>query len=73
LRTRFGTGSEFLCGQFGIVDAMFAPVCVRFTAYGVAMDENTKQYVSTIYSLPAMQSWLAEAKLEPLKPGNGEP
>ena len=73
LRTRFGTGSEFLCGQFGIVDAMFAPVCVRFTAYGVAIDEITKQYISTIYSLPAMQSWLAEARLEPPKPGNGEP
>ena len=73
LRTRFGVGGEFLCGEFGIVDAMFAPVCVRFKAYGVATDENASRYVDAIYSLPAMQAWLAEAKLEPPKPGNGEP
>ena len=73
LRTRFGASGEFLCGEFGIVDAMFAPVCTRFVAYGVLMDENTKQYINTIYALPAMQAWLAEAKLEPPKPSNGEP
>ncbi len=73
LRTRFGAGGEFLCGEFGIVDAMFAPVCVRFKAYGVVLDENAIQYVNTIYSLPAMQAWLAEAQLEPPKPDNGEP
>lgn len=73
LRVRFGVGGDFLCGEFGLVDAMFAPVCVRFKAYGVAMDEDTSRYVGAIYSLPAMQAWLAEAKLEPLKPSNGEP
>lgn len=73
LRSRFGEDSHFLCGDFGIVDAMFAPVCVRFNAYAVAMDENARQYINTIYSMPAMQAWLAEAKLEPPKPGNGEP
>jgi glutathione S-transferase len=73
LRTRFGAGGDFLCGEFGLADAMFAPVCVRFKAYGVEMDETTKRYVSAIYSLPAMQAWLAEAKLEPPKPRKGEP
>ncbi|MEO8001493.1 MAG: glutathione S-transferase family protein [Arenimonas sp.] len=73
LRKFFGGGGDFLCGEFGIVDAMFAPVCVRFTAYGVEMDENAVQYVNAIYQLPAMQSWLSEAKLEPLKPGDSGP
>lgn len=73
LRSGFGTGGDFLCGGFGLVDAMFAPVCVRFKAYGVAMDDETNQYVNVIYALPAMQAWLAEAKLEPPKPGIGEP
>ena len=73
LRSRFGAGGEFLCGEFGIVDAMFAPVCVRFKTYGVALDEHAFQYVNTIYSLPAMQAWLAEAELEPPKPGNDGP
>lgn len=65
LRTRFGGDGDFLCSDFGIVDAMFAPVCVRFKAYGVAMDDNASRYVETIYQLPAMQAWLTEAKQEP--------
>lgn len=73
LRTRFGGEAEFLCGKFGIVDAMFAPVCVRFRAYGVALDENASHYVDTIYRLPAMQAWLVEAGEEPPKPSIGEP
>ncbi|MGH8051836.1 MAG: glutathione S-transferase family protein [Arenimonas sp.] len=73
LRARFGAGGDFLCGEFGVVDAMFAPVCVRFRAYGVAMDDDTSRYVNAIYSLSAMQAWLAEAKLEPPKPSTGEP
>ena len=47
---------------------MFAPVCIRFKAYGVRMDENASRYVDSIYQIPAMQAWLAEAKLEPPKP-----
>lgn len=68
LRSHFGGDGDFLCGDFGIVDAMFAPVCVRFEAYGVTMDENARRYVDSIYQLPAMQAWLTEAKLEPRKP-----
>lgn len=73
LKTRFGANGDFLCGEFGIVDAMFAPVCVRFQVYGVGMDENARRYVDTVYRIPAMQAWLAEAKQEPAKPSIGEP
>jgi len=73
LRTRFGSDRDFLCGEFGIVDAMFAPVCIRFETYGVALDKNARQYVNAIYQLPAMQAWLSEAKLEPPKPATGAP
>ncbi|KFN43366.1 glutathione S-transferase family protein [Arenimonas oryziterrae] len=65
LRTRFGGGGEFLCGDFGIVDAMFAPVCVRFTAYRVPMEAVAQRYRDAIYALPAMREWLAAAAAEP--------
>jgi len=65
LRGRFGGDGEFLCGDFGIVDAMFAPVCVRFRSYGVPMDEVIGGYVETIHALPAMQDWIAGAVAEP--------
>jgi len=65
LRRAHGDGEGFLCGAFGIVDAMFAPVCVRLRAYGVPVERDTQRYIDTIYALPAMQRWLAEAAAEP--------
>ncbi|MFT3805896.1 glutathione S-transferase family protein [Arenimonas sp.] len=73
LRSRFGAGGAFLCGDFGIVDAMYAPVCVRFRAYGVPVDANAAAFIDSIYSLPAMREWLlaAAAELESLPPTDG--
>jgi len=64
LRQAHGDGEGFLCGSFGIVDAMFAPVCVRFRGYGVQVDRNAERYMDTIFALPAMRQWLADAALE---------
>jgi len=61
LRARVGRGGEFLCGEFGIVDAMFAPVCVRFRGYGVPVDDVAARYMQTIFGLPAMREWDAAA------------
>jgi glutathione S-transferase len=65
LHSRFGNGSGFLCGGFGIVDAMFAPVCVRFRGYGVRVGAQAETYMQTIFALPAMREWQAAAEAEP--------
>jgi glutathione S-transferase len=64
LRQSHGDGEGFLCGSFGIVDAMFAPVCVRFRGYGPVLDRNAQRYLDTIFALPAMRAWLADADTE---------
>ncbi len=64
LRSSRGAGGEFLCGEFGIVDAMFAPVAMRFVGYGVAMDDVASQYVGALCALPAMREWRAAAESE---------
>ncbi len=64
LRSTHGGDSGFLCGQFGIVDAMFAPVCVRFRSYGPALQAPTLDYVQRILALPAMVDWLSAAEAE---------
>jgi len=69
LRQAHGDGEGFLCGSFGIVDAMFAPVCVRFRGYGPALDRNAERYLETIFALPAMREWLAGAAAEPERVG----
>ena len=63
LREGAGEG-PFLLGGFGIVDAMFAPVCVRFRAYGPAVDATAAAYMATIFALPAFREWEAAALAE---------
>lgn len=65
LREAHGDGEGFLCGDFGIVDAMFAPVCLRFRGYGPVLDRNAQRYLETMFALPAMQEWIAGAIAEP--------
>ena len=67
LRTRFGAGGDFLCGPFGIVDAMFAPVCVRLRGYGVPVSSSSRAYMQSVFDLPAMREWQAAAEAEPAR------
>jgi glutathione S-transferase len=64
LRAEYGAGGEFLFGDFGIVDAMYAPVVMRFLGYGVPLDDTARRYADAITSLPAMREWLAAAEIE---------
>jgi glutathione S-transferase len=65
LRTEFGAAGDFLCGEFGIVDAMYAPVVMRFLGYGVTLDDNARRYVEAMTALTALREWLAAAEAEP--------
>ena len=65
LRGAYGGDGDFLCGEFGIVDAMFAPVAVRFRGYGVALGETPARYCGALLALPAMREWLDAAAREP--------
>ena len=72
LRSRFGGDSGFLCGEFGIVDAMFAPVCVRFRGYGPSLGEHAQAYMQAMFALPAMREWQVAAEAEPARVGADE-
>ena len=65
LQTNHGGDGEFLCGDFGIVDAMFAPVAIRFIGYGVEVDESAARYLAALSALPAMREWRAASEAEP--------
>ncbi|HXD83255.1 MAG TPA: glutathione S-transferase family protein [Rudaea sp.] len=58
-RARFGKGGPFLFGTFGIADAMYAPVVLRFVSYDVTLDPAERAYADAILALPAMREWLA--------------
>ena len=65
-RECLAAGGPFLFGaRMGLADAMFAPVCTRFTTYDVDLDPVSEAYRDRIMALPDMQEWIAEAKDEP--------
>ncbi|MEM7259470.1 MAG: glutathione S-transferase N-terminal domain-containing protein, partial [Pseudomonadota bacterium] len=55
---------DFLCGDFSIVDAMFAPVAWRARGYQLKISDHFDQWSKAIMALPAMQQWVAEGALE---------
>jgi glutathione S-transferase len=64
LRSRFGGTGQWLCGDFGIVDAMFAPVVMRSLTYGWQLPAEAQAYARAVADSPAMQEWLAAAQAE---------
>ncbi len=59
-------GGPYLFGaRMGMADAMFAPVCTRFTTYDVDLDPICEAYRDRINGRPEMVEWIAEARLEP--------
>lgn len=65
LRNRHRAQGDFLFGNFGIADAMFAPVVFRFDGYGVPLGTIERDYAATILNLPAIKDWQNEARGEP--------
>lgn len=62
--TLYGGDGGFLFGSFSIADCMYAPVVSRFTTYGVAVSPMVKEYMTRIWALPGMQSWLKDSRKE---------
>ena len=63
-RKSAGAAGPFLFGGFSIADAMYAPVVTRFRTYGVALPPDAQAYADAVWSLPALQEWVAQAERE---------
>jgi glutathione S-transferase len=51
----------FLFGDFGIADAMFAPVAMRFNSYAPELGDTARAYAARLTALPAVAAWIEEA------------
>jgi glutathione S-transferase len=59
-------GGPYLFGKtLTLADAMYAPVCSRFTSYNVKLDDACAAYCKAILATPFMQEWIDGAKKEP--------
>jgi len=58
-------GGPFLFGkEFGIADAMFAPVVMRFNSYAPKLSETALGYAARITALPEVAEWIEGARNE---------
>ena len=56
----------FLFGKLPcMADAMYAPVCTRFTTYDVKLDAACQAYCDVMLKFPAMVEWAHAARTEP--------
>ncbi|MDH3335638.1 MAG: glutathione S-transferase family protein [Rhodospirillaceae bacterium] len=63
-RAKFGSGGDFLFGQFSNADAMFAPVVSRLTTHAAPVDAVSKTYMDAVQALPAMIEWSDAGRAE---------
>ncbi|MGH6781040.1 MAG: glutathione S-transferase family protein [Sphingomonadaceae bacterium] len=63
-RARFGGSGDFLFGDFGAADMMFAPVVTRFITYQLPVARFAEPYMQAIVANPFMQDWIAAAQAE---------
>ncbi len=59
----------FLFGEFGIVDAFYAPVVFRFQSYGIQIkNKKVQKYIQSILKLDIVQEWVKSSGKEKYKP-----
>ncbi|HEX7655534.1 MAG TPA: glutathione S-transferase family protein [Sphingomonas sp.] len=63
-RARFGGDGEFLFGDFGAADIMYAPVCTRIVTYQLPVARFAVPYVEAVLNHPFLQDWIAAAQEE---------
>ena len=61
-----GATGPWLCGDYCLTDAIFAPMAARLAAYGFDTRSTTKSYVAAHLADPAFRKWRTDGlKLDP--------
>ncbi len=58
------SGGPFLFGEFGIVDAYYAPVVGRLQTYALPVTDGTRAYMDRVLTSPGVAAFVAEACAE---------
>ena len=59
---KYSEDDDWLFGGFGIVDAMYAPVALRFHRYQVPLSDSASAYVNRLLNHSAMTEWVTAAR-----------
>lgn len=65
LREAHANEGAFLFGEFGIADCIYAPMVMRLHTYQITLSAPVNAYMDSLIAHPAVQLWLAAARIEP--------
>ena len=63
-RQRYAKGGPYLCGEFSVADAFYAPVAFRFRTYEVNPGGDAGAYLDALLAHPLPREWEAAALKE---------
>jgi len=63
-RENHAADGPWLLGRFSILDAMYAPVALRFHTYRLEAGQVAQDYVDTVLDHPAIKEWIASGQAE---------
>jgi glutathione S-transferase len=58
------SGGPFLFGEFGIVDACYAPVVARLRSYALPVPAAVAAYLDRVWASPGVAAWVKDALAE---------
>jgi glutathione S-transferase len=58
------SGGPFLFGEFGAVDAYYAPVAARVRGYALPVSAPAQGYIERLWATPGVAAWVADAMAE---------
>lgn len=61
---QFEQQGGWLFGEWGIVDAMYAPVALRFKTYGITLNASATAYMDKVLSCEVLAEWITDALKE---------
>ncbi len=57
-------GGPMLFGDFSVIDAYYAPVCMRLKTYALPVPATITAYIERVTSLPGVKAWINAALKE---------
>ena len=63
-RATFGEGGDYLFGEWGAADIMFAPVATRFLTYAIPLPPAAADYMEAALAHPHVREWMEDAARE---------
>ena len=58
------SAGPFLFGEFGAVDAYYAPVAARVRTYALPLSAPAQAYVERLWASPGVSAWVSDALAE---------